>query len=59
VAGAYRTTVGGTYAKLDTSRVNPRLFLLVLAIGLAILAARGPALVHVREIASTLLRSWP
>ena len=45
VSGSYQTRVGGTYAVRDTSRTDPRLFLLILVVGLvALFSARGPLL---------------
>jgi len=45
VSGAYQIRVGGAYAVRDTSGIDPRLFLLVLVIGLvALFFSRGSQL---------------
>jgi hypothetical protein len=45
VSGSYETKVSGTFAVRDTSGINPRLFMLILVIGLgALIATRGPHL---------------
>ena len=55
VAGAQQTRVGGTYAVRDASGVNPRLFLLILVLGIAaLLISRGPG--QVQDLLATVNR---
>ena len=55
VAGSHETRVGGTYAVRDTYGVNPRLFLLILVLGIAaLLVSRGPG--PVQDLLATVNR---